>query len=80
MPHDYGRPVEPGESLAQAGYIVCQGCLRELRGGDLITLGLQVPDDGAPARAVGEGAMYEDDIWMVRHVLLLGLVYPKVNT
>ena len=43
VPDDDGRSVLPGEGLAQACDIVGEGGQRELRGGDGIALGLQVP-------------------------------------
>jgi hypothetical protein len=72
MPHDDAGPVLPGEGLAQAGDIVGEGGQRELRGGDVIALGLQVLHDGAPARSVGEGAVDQNDIRLLGHRSLLG--------
>ena len=51
--------------------VVGQPAQLELRRGDAVTLCLQVLDDGAPTRAVGPGAVHEDDVGQRGHASVL---------
>jgi hypothetical protein len=62
MTGEDGRAVLAGEDVPQAGDIVLGRGLGELRGGDVVALGLQALDHSTPAGPVGPGAMDEDNI------------------
>jgi hypothetical protein len=64
---DDGRAVLAGQHLAQPGNVSGQRGLRKLGRGYLVAVGLQALDDRAPARAVGPGAVDEDDIRSITH-------------
>jgi hypothetical protein len=50
------------EHLAEPGDVVREHAQRELRRGDVVTIGLQTLDDGASARPVGPGAVDQHDV------------------
>lgn len=51
-----------GEHVADLRDIIRERGLRKLRGGDVVAVGLQALDYGAPARAVCPRSMDEDDV------------------
>jgi hypothetical protein len=55
---DEGRAVLAGQHLAQPGDVIRQRGQRELGCCDVVAVGLQALDDGAPTGAVGPGTMH----------------------
>ena len=62
VPGDDRGAVLEVQHLAQPGDVVGQGGHRELRGGDVVTAGLQPLDDTAPAGAIGPRAVDQDNV------------------
>ena len=50
------------DSLSQPGNVIGQRALRELRGDDVVAVGLQALDDGGPAGPVGPRAVDQNDV------------------
>src|SRR5205807_10394655 len=59
---DDGRTVLEVQHLAQPGDVIGQRGQWKLGGGDVVAVGLQALDDGAPTGAVGPGTMHQHDI------------------
>ena len=68
MPGNEGWPVLAGQDLAQPGDVIGQPGHRELGCGDVVPVGLQALDDGAPTGAVGPGSVHKDDVGQRSHV------------
>ena len=67
MAGDDRRAGLQAQDVTQTFDVVGDGAQSELRRGDVVAVGLQALDDGAPARAVGPGAVDEDEIGRVGH-------------
>ena len=61
VPNEDSRAILEGQHLAEPGDIVRQRGHRELGSCDLVALGLELLDNGAPARAFGPCAVDKDD-------------------
>src|SRR2546423_6452682 len=59
---DDGRAVLGGQHLAQPGDVIRQRGQRKLGCCDVVAVGLQALDDGAPTGAVGPRAVDKDDV------------------
>ena len=81
MAGDDRRAVLAVQHLAEPGDVRRQRGLGELRGGDVVAVGLKALDDGAPARAVGPCAVHQNDIRLNSHVSgpLTGGALPPVT-